>query len=369
MSIKNDNLYKKINRILLPIKKPDENTKYQKDYEFKCIRLNSKIALPQYYLIYFLFIDYLHFQNLGRYEKVAWAIPIDYMGSLYTIEYRKFGIGIFGLNAIDADEIVKRIKKAVKVAEPYYESIAKGKIESENLNVINNSSSLFSRYLYFVKLYNEKVKINSKLKVFEGYQSRQEEAWLALSAIDSFFSWTEQIFIHIGILSSYLKIGTDVINFADLDWKSKYKQIILLKTKDEKICYDKLSNIKDQLRNFYAHGAFGKTGETFEFHSSTGAIPLNITCSINNNKEYSLHGPEGFRESDALKLIEHFINDVLWVNGRKPAKMYLMESGLPTILTHANDGVYEKAMSGVDEMKDFLLYLSYTFDNAANMDW
>jgi hypothetical protein len=371
MNSTNDALREKVLKAIIPIKKPDEKTRHIENEEFKLKRQSSSLILPEYYLVYFLFVDFLKFQNLGQWEKVAWIIPIDFEGIYYTIEYRKFGIGVFGNSDDDSniDEIIKRVKKAVKIAEPYYESIAKLKSEGSELNVINNSISLYNRYLYFLDLYTEKAKKNVSLRLFEGYRERQQESWLALSAIDSFYSWTEQVFIHIGILKSYLKTGKEVLKFADLDWKSKYKEIIPLKDKNEKLCYDKLSNIKSQLRNFYAHGAFGKTGETFEFHSSTGAVPLKITSKINNRKEYSLHGPEGFQESDALLVIDSFVKTVLWTNGRELAQIYLMESGLPTILSHASDGVYQKAMSGAKEMIDFVHHLSSAFDNAANMDW
>jgi len=133
--------------------------------------------------------------------------------------------------------------------------------------------------------------------------------------------------------------------------------------------YDKLADIKNNLRNFYAHGAFGKSGETFMFHSATGAVPVNINSSISNRKTYSIHGGKGFNIADAIKQIEIFIDQVLWKYGREPAKIYLMESGLPIILEHANDSKYENAMKSEDSMNDFLQYLSYIFDNAANMDW
>lgn len=371
MNSTTDALMEKILKAIYPIRKPDEKTRHIENEESELTRQSSNSILPEYYLIYFLFVDLLKFKNLGQWEKVAWVIPIDFKGIYYTIEYRKFGIGIFGDRDYDSNigEIIRRVKKAVKIAEPYYENIAKSKSEGTELNVINNSASLYNRYLYFVDLYAEKAKNNTSFRLFEGYRERQQEAWLALSAIDSFFSWTEQVFIHIGILKSYLKTGKEVIMFADLDWKSKYKKIIPLKEKNEKLCYDKLSDIKCQLRNFYAHGAFGKTGEAFEFHSSTGAVPLKITSTINNKKEYSIHGPKGFQESDALTVIDLFIKKVLWTNGRELAQVYIMESGLPTILSHANDGVYQKAMSGAKEMINFLTNLSSEFDDAANMDW
>jgi hypothetical protein len=36
----------------------------------------------------------LGFHDLGRFEKLAWSVPIDFEGIAYLIEYRKFGVGV-----------------------------------------------------------------------------------------------------------------------------------------------------------------------------------------------------------------------------------------------------------------------------------
>lgn len=373
MLTRNDIYKLKINikKMLSPIKQVDNNTIIPKDFLFKNVRTKAGRELPDYYLVFFLLVDLLEFNNLGQWEKVAFIIPIDYKGKYYTIEYRKFGLGIFCLdeNDVDAAEICKKLIRAVKAAEPYYEQIAKSKVEGTELNVVNNSSMLYQRFIYFKNDFNKRVKRNAKLELYKAYKARLNESWIALSAIDSFYSWTEHIFIHIGILQGKLKNGKAVVEFSDLDWRNKYKYIIGLDNKEEKIYYDKLSSIKSQLRNYYAHGAFGKTGETFKFHSKTGAVPVNITSSINNIKTYSIHGPKGFSEHDAVRDINGFVDNVLWINGREPTKIYIMEFGLPAILTFANDNTYESVMSSNEKMLEFAKILSKSFDDSANMDW
>jgi hypothetical protein len=37
-------------------------------------------GLPPYYLVYFLLVDLLGFRNLGRFDKVAWSVPLNTWG-------------------------------------------------------------------------------------------------------------------------------------------------------------------------------------------------------------------------------------------------------------------------------------------------
>ena len=55
---------------------------------------------------------------------------------------------------------------------------------------------------------------------------------------------------------------------------SKFKACLDIHDHSIKVHYDRLVEIKRQIRNYMAHGAFGKNGEAFQFHSGAGAVPL-----------------------------------------------------------------------------------------------
>ena len=155
-------LKKKVLDALSPIKEADENTKANKNFLFSAQRTNAGRSLPPYQLVYFLLYDLLGFRDLGRSEKVAWSIPIDFNGKALLIEHRKFGVGVFASNLeqdeADAQQIVKRIHKAVKMAAPYFEWLASEAVSKSKLNVINESGELYNRYEYFLGLYREENK-------------------------------------------------------------------------------------------------------------------------------------------------------------------------------------------------------------------
>lgn len=369
---------------LYPLRPADKSTKVERDFLFSAKRTNAGRSLPQYYLCYFLLVDLLNFKNLGQFEKVAWSVLLDFNGTAYLIEHRKMGLGVFAKDPDtqeeEAQEIVKKISAAVKLAKPYFEWKASEAAKESKLNVVNHHHRLSDRLHYFINEYKnvrteaderaeeviEEKKGNSTYYYFPAHELRQNAEWLALSAVDAFFSWTEHVFIHIAILNGKVVTGEDVANLADNEWANKFKAALDLESKDTKAFYDQLVTVKRQLRNYMTHGAFGKKGEAFSFHSSAGAVPLLLPHQKGNNR-FSFYGDLGFDEKEVIDLIENFITH-LWSEEREPARIYI-ESALPLILPMAKDGQYQSAMESVEGMEQLVEGLSWQFDQAANMDW
>lgn len=362
-------------------------------------RTNGGRNLPPYYLVYFLFIDLLGFPHMGRWEKSAWTVPVRYQGRLYGVEHRKFGLGVFAPSLdpqarmsgsptddqeADAQEIAALITTAVTVATPYFEWRAEHAASGNHLNVLNKCSSLFERYEFFrdrfralsaeadsrkderqitKQVLDDGTEVTSGF--FPSYSLRKEAEWNAEAAVEAFFSWTEHVFIHLAILQSRLQTGNDVAHLAGSDWKTKFKAALDLNDKTTKEHYDALLDLRAQIRNFMAHGSFGKRGEAFQFHSGAGAVPILLTDD--QRHRYSLAAKPAFDEQWAIGEFENFI-DHLWSGSREPAKHHVF-SDLPSILTFVADGTYKRAMSSDDSMKEFVEHLSHKFDNAANMDW
>lgn len=361
------------------------STKAEKDFLFTAQRTDAGRKLPPYYLCYFLFVDLLGFKNLGQFEKISWSVPLDYKGTAYLLEHRKFGLGLFAADKDkqenEAKEIVKLIHKAVRQARPYFEWRALEASKNSELNVLNHSRRLFSRFEYFLNEYHNKAE-EAKLRKDErivtdlgngaqtismpGYELKRNSEWLAISAIDSFFSWTEHIFIHAAALKGNISTGEDVANLADEEWANKFKAALDIKDQHIKPYYDQLVELKRQIRNYIAHGAFGKRGEAFQVHSGAGAIPL-LLPHQKGNARFSFQGDLGFDEGAAIKLLKDFLS-IYWESKTYPEVIYI-KSDLPTILTYVDNGTYKSAMVSVNEMENYVDHLSGEFDRAANMDW
>lgn len=362
-------------------------------------RTDGGRSLPPYYLVYFLLVDLLEFPHMGQWEKSAWTVPVRYRGRLYGVEHRKMGLGVFAPSLdpkarmsgrptseqeADAKEITALITKAVSVAAPYFERRAEQAALGTQLNVLNKGSSLFERFEYFRDRFRTlsaeaearkderhitKVKLEDGSEVtsgsFPSYTLLREAEWNAQAALEAFFSWTEHVFIHLAILRGTVRTGDEVARLAEADWKAKFKAALDLNEKKTKDHYDALLDLRAQIRNFMAHGSFGKRGEAFRFHSGAGAVPVLLTND--QRHRYSLTGKPAFDERWAITEIEEFIGH-LWSGSRAPAKQHV-HSDLPTILSLADDGTYKRAMSSEESMREFVEHMTHAFDNAANMDW
>lgn len=364
-------------------------------------RTNGGRDLPPYFLVYFLLVDLLGFANLGQWEKVAWIVPIRYSGRLYSIEHRKMGLGIFaptykkdlreigraiasGTPSDEAEqhavEICELIKKAVAKAEPYFEWRAEQAAIGSKLNVTNNSDWLFERYEYLRDKYRRlddeferrKDERNTTeypgggiVSVWPAYGIRRHAEWTGQAAIDAFFSWTEHAFIHIAILKGVLKTGDEVAALAEGDWKAKFKAALPIDDAEMKRHYEVLLDFRAQIRNYMAHGAFGKRGQAFQFHSGAGAVPVLLTRR--QQHRYTLMGNPDFGEKAALNEIDDFIRYIYTTDAA--IALEHVKTGLASILTYAADGTYGRAMNSMERMKEFIEYMNHQVDRSANMDW
>ncbi|MDR3573590.1 MAG: hypothetical protein P4L50_07005, partial [Anaerolineaceae bacterium] len=198
-------------------------------------------------------------------------------------------------------------------------------------------------------------------------QIGREAEWIGIAAIDAFFSWTEHILIHIAVLAGRVTTGDEVDKLAGADWADKVKKALDVNDPSIKELYDRLRSVRAQIRNNMAHGAFGKGGEAFEFHSSAGAVPVRLTEKVGKGR-FSLLIEKSFDEGEALDIVDAFIT-ALWTGSRAPAKLYLQDSSLPVILTFAADGTYRRAMASEEAMTPFIEGLENQYAQAADMDW
>ena len=379
-------LKSRVQNSLKPIVPVNSQTKSYDNFMFHARKTDAGRKLPPYYLCYFLFADLLGFTKNGPYDKTAWSIPFDYDGERYLIEHRKYGFALSVVQPSNKEEqaqkVVKRIQAAVRTAKPYFEWRAGEAAKGSSLNVHNLHARLFARLKYFLGLYKdtydelenappisrETIKDTKALAKARNKktQLRKNSEWLALSVLDAFFSWTEHVFILMAILKGNVVTGDAVKKLTDKEWKIKFKQAISSSSDESKTFYDELIKAKDQLRNYMAHGAFGKKGEAFQFHSDAGAVPLIINRS-SSVERYSFRSDLAFNDQDVVDLVIRFI-PYLWANERATQGMYI-ESGLPIILSMAANGSYVSAIECEDNMEHFIYELQLEFDRAMDMDY
>ena len=379
-----DEIRKKVEDILHPLK--------------PAMDINSFLYYPRpitdkklstYYLVYFLFGELLGYKNLGQFEKIAWSFPVRYKDKLFTIDHRKFGVGVFVPNpetdSNEAEELIEKINSAIKISRPFFDLVAEKAVASSELNVINRNEELYNRFIYLKKQYSKEYKLYLKKKdkrvtktkesksgtsttiINLGGQHYYNSNYLAISCIEAFYSWTEHLFIHLAIIQEGMHDGIEIAKLIGAEWKVKYKAAITSNSKESNEFYNDLILVRQQLRNFVAHGAFGKEGNAFKFHSNAGAVPVLMSHKRNKNK-FSLHGFLTFNNVEVIALIDNFIN-YLQEGDLKAAMIYAQIYALPSILPYAQKGDYRKAIKSPEIMDEFCWQLMKRFDDSANMDW
>jgi len=370
---------------IAPVKAAGPDTPVPKDFLDHAKRTEASRQLPAYYLVYFLLVDLLGFKDLGEFEKVAWSVPLDFEGRAFLIEHRKSGVGVFGADLPgdekSAGEIVRLIRKGVKIAQPYFDWRAAEAVKDSKLNVVNRSMALYERLRFFMDQYEGKraeaarradEKIVTRMTdgetiYYPVFGLRLEAKWLALSLIECFFSWTEHVFIHLAILRGKCATGDEVAGLAAANWGAKFKAALDLNDAVTKQFYDQLIVIRRQLRNFVAHGSFGKDGEAFHWHSGAGAVPVRLPHHEDGASFRFGRGIE-FVDHDAITLIHEFIGHI-WSGPRAPARAYLQETDLPLILTMVRDGSYARAMASEADMAELVEHLVDEQERHADMDF
>lgn len=382
-------------RAIAPIEPAGPATVRPQDYE-GCVRTGPQGSqLPHPSLIYLTLVDLLGFQNWGQEEKVAWSIPIDYSDHGFVLEHRKLGMALLSSDSQareqDTHELVQRLEKGVRAARPYFDYRAQLAISKSEINVINQSKELWARYEYLRALHQEKLQEAVSLKeqyetteVNEGgligtvtvglwYEPERQVRWIAYAAIEAFFRWAEHVLVLVAILTGRIQTGDEVAKLIKNDWSRKFKKAIDLASAEAKQHYDNLYRVREELRNFLAHGAFGKQGECFRFHSRAGAVPVALketgtvtlyelmTDTDLKNRQQSASSAEQI----ALDQLDEFC-EFLWSEERAPARLYV-EDGVDIFLNFSESRA--KAMHSEEEMTEYLEWLNTEIDRAANMDW
>jgi hypothetical protein len=261
----------KVLAAISPLKPAGSESAAPANFLFDAKRTDAGRQLPAYYLVYFLLVDLLGFKNLGQFDKVAWSVPVDLQGQAFLIEHRKFGLGVFAPELPEseaiASEIVRLIQNAVKIAEPYFDWRAEQAVRASKLNVVNKTKDLFERFSFFAGQYDAKRaeaerRVDERVETrrdngydihFPTFGLRREAKWLALSAIEGFFSWTEHVFILLAILRGNVVTGDAVAKLAAQNWDVKFKAALDVNDPETKRYYDDLIIVRRQLRNFVAH--------------------------------------------------------------------------------------------------------------------
>lgn len=249
---------------------------------------------PSSGLLFFLLNGLCGFPLGPRGDKTHWNIPFKFKGIHCGIKKMKFGLWLNidrgKKDAINPDEILGKLNKAIKIAETrILQSISKEQIKNGNIIVKNLFHSLKNRYLFFREQadlgfskkgkeqpgpYGDSIsdRINNNIRL------KNKSINNSLAMIDAYFSWLEHFFVLSLPFVSFDRRKDDLSVFVGKLWSEKMKRVLDIENPFGKKFYDQLTRIKERYRNTFAHGGFEKEGASFFFHlPGFGAVPAKMS--------------------------------------------------------------------------------------------
>jgi hypothetical protein len=215
--------------------------------------------------------------NLGRGEKLAWAIPFSFGGAYCELSHEKFGIRLYIDKSLVSDEsagakvaetIISTLDKAQRLLESQVlRPLAMDELQHGRVLIQNQYHSLRETYEYFrdgaALAYDGKGRVNRLNRLFaeqaEGFHN-------TIAMVGGYFSLLEHILVLVSPFIHSVSIGQDLLRFIGDKWSSKFKTVFDVKAdKSAKRLHDELARISEDYRNTFAHGGFNKSKASIGF--------------------------------------------------------------------------------------------------------
>jgi hypothetical protein len=215
--------------------------------------------------------------DLGRAEKLAWAIPFAFEGAHCVLAHEKFGMRLYVDKALAADEatakdvvdrILRRLDKAQRLLETeVLRPLAMAELQDGRVIIRNQYFSLLETYQYFREgaalAYDGKGRAKHPSRIFaeeaEGFHN-------TIAMVGAYFSLLEHILVLVSPFVHRLSLGQDLLRFIGDKWSLKFKTVFDLNAeKSAKRFYDELGRVSEDYRNTFAHGGFDKSRAAIGF--------------------------------------------------------------------------------------------------------
>ena len=355
------------------------------------IELPTKLRI---YYPYIVFIILAHLKKMsfgGRWEKVAWEIPIKYKGVPFMLSHRKFGFFISSseeseeINKLGI-ELIENLHKAIPYAEKLVEPDIRALVQTGEISIDNQYSSILLRYQFFkenAKKEFRKKNIGKDFKInYEGSKRAATNSYhkylklvnakyyFITAMLDSYFSLLEHTFVLLlPFIPTYISEEINLETFISYNWKQKYKLIFpLANDKTALQLLERLDKIKEDFRNPMSHGYLLKDGNSFYVHfKNLGAIPVTLTKSERNLK-YGFETKLHFTFEDICKCFDEFDKYLKTSESTKYGMQYIKHELLISFDNNSRTQ-YKKNMKSTRYFQLYVEKMLRLSDDAGNMDW
>lgn len=333
--------------------------------------VNADGLLP--YMVFVVFVSLLEMPYIGKGEKIAWTIPVQFHNELFLLSHRKLGFEIATDCNQDAisDEFVRRLLNACEIGDHLLEPFVRSQVQSGHVLIPNQYHNHRNRYLFFrTQATSMFTSPPPKLgEIGEGhnwdpYLPTRQGFYYAQAMLDAYFNYLEHVMV---LLLVFEQLPTDLSNFISANWTAKFKTIFKLKSNPAMMRqYDALRKIKERFRNTFSHGGFERDEQSLFFSvPGFGYVPLTLS-RFENSVHFSLFPIDNSSYQNVCNIIDAFESEVDR-DALMKRKFEVIKAGLD--IRWADKNGYEAAVQSDEELLEFIEHESYIWATNANMDW
>jgi len=315
----------------------------------ECSTLAGGFSVPGY-IVKFIFLNILEFQDYGFEEKAYWHTFFNFKGYNFILTDAKwnqwfiYGERTNAKTKAIAKEMEKRIIAAAALCDRFIEDSINRDEEKFDYTINNYYRKILPYYNFYAgktkkiigkmrrqRISKEKRIIKMRNNIQKIILVNKEESELSkfcFPLILSFFSLLEFLTLAFFIFeqksisfNKFKKFQKDVGN----DWKVGFKKVFDIENRDISKIYNNLISIKKKYRNPLTHG-FVARESIFVLLPNIGKVPLSYK-NLQNNIHY---GFVEFTLDDAVNIMNVFDQFLNLINEKSPFKLYIiyLKSGL-----------------------------------------
>ena len=359
----------------------------------------SDFPVPE--LLLLLLRNSMNWAWSGHEEKTRWTVYGSVAGAPICFQLRKFGLRILYSDASKPNfkSLVGRLHAGLRILENDLSFYAIEQLNVGNLSIANRHAQFENRYRFFRQKADKafkkadpartkkKAKKKSKRNIGEKagesdgvtfslaeglnkmWRARSAGFYYSASMVDAYFSSLEHQAILLRAFTGKPMHEGDVLTLIKDKWDSKLKGIIDFDQNYEAgNCLGRMRQIKERVRNPFAHGGMENDGASLMFHvPNLGALPASLSA-IKDSVQFSFFPIEEDRHDEICATFDDL--DTLLRSNDLDGPYRPMEAGIDPSFDADSLARYASLhQAGTNELEQFIDDWMTEWERHANMDY
>lgn len=335
-------------------------------------------------LLLLMLRNVLRFPWAGHGEKVRWSVYASVTGEPVVFELRKSGFTILRRqgSSLSMERVVGQLGSALRELEVALQPLAKEQVNRGCVTIANRWHEFDDRYRFFRNLAEQAYARADtpplaqddeplQLDVLLNWpvQNRREGFFYSTAMIDAYFSCLEHRLILLRAFIGTPLAAGELSRLLAAKWDEKLKNVLNVTEKHAVgLLLGRLCQIKERIRNPFAHGGVENDGGSLFFHlSDIGAVPANFS-RFKNSIRFNIIPIDADDHKSACAVFDE-LDDKLRTDALAGPHQ-ILEADLDAAFDPETLAEYAAAVQGGAEMLEaWIERWSQEWERHANMDY